>query len=210
MFDENSEVSSEEYQASHLEALLTWLHPDREQAGLVYEQLRRRLMKLFQCHGCAAYEDGTDEVLQRVGRKIAEGTELDVSDPFVYCHGFARNVLREYWRFQERLPTNTLDDVALRKSVGYHPQQAETLAEERHLKEKRLECLTTCLDRLDQEARELFLEYHRDIPGTKISSRDQIAKRLGVSMNILRIRICRIKDRLETCITKCVNRLGTR
>jgi hypothetical protein len=39
------------------DALLDWLDPDREQAGIKYEQIRLRLIKIFTGRGCSDAED---------------------------------------------------------------------------------------------------------------------------------------------------------
>lgn len=208
MTEHLSDEPIDDLQEGHFQALLNWLHPDFDQAGQVYEQLRRRLMKLFQCHGCLTYEEAADEVLHRVARRIGTGDGVKVDDPFVFCHGFARNVLREYWRKQERQPVESLENRSPHLSPSVDPHQLHRQEEERVAKEHQLDCLQQCLDKLDSEERTLFLDYHREVPGTKIDRRDQLARQIGVTINTLRIRICRIKDRLEQCIKRCTQAKG--
>src|SRR5262245_4973774 len=48
---------------------LTWLHPDREQAGQKYEEIRRRLVIIFNARRCPEAEDLADETINRVIRR---------------------------------------------------------------------------------------------------------------------------------------------
>ncbi|HEY7785163.1 MAG TPA: hypothetical protein VIB00_10575, partial [Pyrinomonadaceae bacterium] len=48
------------------DALLHWLDPQRDRAGLRYEEIRRSLIKIFACRGCAEPEDLADETINRV------------------------------------------------------------------------------------------------------------------------------------------------
>ena len=54
------------------DALLDWLDSDREQAGIKYEQIRSRLIKIFTGRGCVDPEDLADETINRVTRKLKE------------------------------------------------------------------------------------------------------------------------------------------
>lgn len=49
-----------------LDVFLGYLHPDREQAGERYEQIRRILVTLFKCNGCPSAADAVDETIDRV------------------------------------------------------------------------------------------------------------------------------------------------
>src|SRR5712692_1447912 len=80
------------------EKLLACLDPDRERAGAKYEEIRHKLLKLFQWRGCTAAEDYADRTIDRVARRTLESREPRLEDPYRYFHGVALNVLREYWR----------------------------------------------------------------------------------------------------------------
>lgn len=74
--------------------LLAWLHPDREQAGQRYEDIRRKLIKLFLSRGCNQPEELTDETINRVAQKIDKILEEYVGDPEYYFFAVARRVCR--------------------------------------------------------------------------------------------------------------------
>jgi hypothetical protein len=49
------------------------------------------------------------------------------------------------------------------------------------------------------------LSYYQGERRIRIENRKLIATKLGVSMNALNIRACRIRMKLESCIRKCLN-----
>src|SRR4029079_2064984 len=58
------------------ELLLAALHPERERAAAAYEQLRERTIGLLRWWGASRPEELTDETLDRVARKLAEGAPV--------------------------------------------------------------------------------------------------------------------------------------
>ena len=75
--------------------LLLWLSPDREEAGRQYEDIRRKLIRLFNCRGCDNPEELTDETINRV-IKIVESKAVEYSgEPILLFYGVARNVVHE-------------------------------------------------------------------------------------------------------------------
>src|SRR5262249_5458704 len=83
------------------------------------------------------------------------------------------------------------------------PKRSE-VDEEEAARERQLACLDRCLQGLRPEQRELVIEYYRDSRREKIERRQNLAKRLGITMNALAIRASRIRAILETCVsTRC-------
>jgi DNA-directed RNA polymerase specialized sigma24 family protein len=68
------------------------------------------------------------------------------------------------------------------------------------LEEQRLECLERCVQELKPPQRELIVEYYADTGRRKIERRRALARRLGISMNALAIRACRIREGLMACV----------
>src|SRR4051794_32376717 len=83
-------------QTESFEEILTWLNPDREVAGIMYVELRRDLSKTFMWRGCHDPEGLTDEVFDRVARKVHEVRPTYEGDPRLYFHAVANNVIKEY------------------------------------------------------------------------------------------------------------------
>src|SRR4030095_14669831 len=80
------------------DALLKWLDSDREQAAIKYEQIRKRLIKIFTVRACAEAEDLADETINRVTSKLDElGTEFE-GDRGRYFFGVANKVYLEFMR----------------------------------------------------------------------------------------------------------------
>jgi DNA-directed RNA polymerase specialized sigma24 family protein len=81
-----------------------------------------------------------------------------------------------------------------------------TSNEDRERKEKMLACLDRCAARLDLSQRELIFGYYSGEQRVKIENRRSLAQSLGVSVNALSIRACRIRDKLESCVKECAGR----
>jgi len=180
--------------------LLRLLDPDRERAGEIYEQIRQKLTKFFQWRGCSTPEDYADRTIDRVARRIGEGTEMQTQNPYLFFHGVAINVLREHWKQVEKAEFKPIDDI--------QPPQAAAPDPENKQKERKLQCLDGCVQRLPANQLVLITEYHQGDGGAKIARRNELAQQLGIPLNALRIRAYRIRGELESCISECVKRNG--
>jgi len=166
--------------------LLSWLNRDRETAGKKYEEIRRRLIKIFSCQGCIGAEDLADETINRVARKLPEICPTFVGDPTLYFLGVAHNVCLEYFRKKPE------------------PEPPPPLADPPEQKEKLDVCLEECLQRLTPKSRELILEYYHEEKHSKIDHRKELAQRLGIALNASRIQAHRIPAKLQECVFECV------
>ncbi len=165
--------------------LLSWLNSDREQAGQEYEDIRRRLIKLFTCRGCFEPEDLADETINRVTRKLEEIRGSYVGEPARYFYGVANKVHLEYLRRKplpaSPPPISDSDDI-----------------------EQEYDCLERCMQRLTPDNRMLVLQYYREEKKAKIDHRRRLAEQLGIAVNALRIRVYRIRALLQECVQSCV------
>jgi hypothetical protein len=50
----------------------------------------------------------------------------------------------------------------------------------------------------------MILRYYTGKERVKIESRRALAESLGISMNALSIRACRVRDKIESCVQQCV------
>src|SRR6185436_13374105 len=82
----------------------------------------------------------------------------------------------------------------------------EPQPDESERKEQLDECLERCMERLTAKNRQLILEYYREEELSKIGHRKELAQRLGIALNALRIQACRIRASLQECVFECVNR----
>jgi DNA-directed RNA polymerase specialized sigma24 family protein len=173
------------------------LGPDRERAGERYEALRARLLRFFAGRGSNRPEELTDESFDRVGRRLAGGEIVHTGDVGRYLLGVARNVLREEWSRDRRHGTGEAVDESLRAPAGSPGTEEASLA-----------CLDRCLEALAPETRDLVLGYYDWQGGEQLRQRRALAMRLGIGLNALRIRMHRLRSRLEDCTRTCLERGG--
>ena len=182
-----------------LDKLLACLDKNREQAASRYEIIRRKLMKYFECRRCCFPEDLADETINRVARKIFEGKEIWASDPANYFYGVARNVLKEYRAGLER-------ELSLLEALPSPPCESalrqQEMEFERNNLERQLACLEYCLEQLSPENRRIIMNYYQGEKGERIKNRKLIAERLGIPTNALRIRVHRIREKLEQSVAE--------
>ncbi|HEX4946865.1 MAG TPA: hypothetical protein VFZ34_09385 [Blastocatellia bacterium] len=173
----NWDLTQEEF-----DCLLTWLHPDRDEAGQKYETIRIRVRKTIAARGCSAADDIFGEAVYRIARKLPELLLTYEGDPALYFYGVANHVYKEYKRVQ-------VETEELNPSLpASPPEDRETAAE----------CLDKCLNLLAPADKELVLRFYR-------KDRKTLAADYGLSDNALRLRLFRLRQKLGACIEKCQN-----
>lgn len=185
--------------APALAGLLNLLDEGTDSAGEKYLEMRRRLIAYFDRKNCPAPEELTDETLNRVARRLEEEGEIISDAPARYFYIVARFVFLEYLR--ERNEEISLDAIDTR-AAGSQPA-ASGADDESCQRERLLTCLDRCTEKLDQKQRALIVSYYHGEQRTKINNRLALAKQLGVTVNALSIRACRIRDKLEVCVKEC-------
>jgi RNA polymerase sigma factor (sigma-70 family) len=178
--------------------ILAWLNPDRDVAGTIYVQLRQDLTKIFTWNRCPDPDGLTDEVFDRVAKKVHEVRKTYEGDPKLYFYGFARNLIKE-------LPKKIKTQISL--------QGTEPVSDPRHEAEHetaitREDCLRSCLQKLTKDKRELILAYYARDKQAKIDHRTEMAQRLGISVETLRVKAFRIRATLEQCLERCIDRMA--
>jgi DNA-directed RNA polymerase specialized sigma24 family protein len=174
-------------------ALLARMDPDPERAGDRYEEARLRLIKFFQWRHAASPEDLADETIDRVSRSLEEDDALQPRNWPAFWHGFARNVLREEWkkRIDVRQPPAA-------------PAFTTGPGRDEETREFRLACLDRCLRGLSDESRTLILQYYQLRKGAQIEHRKRLAEERGIPLNALRLRVHRIRGKLEAAMRSCL------
>jgi len=176
------------------EEILAWLNPDRELAGQMYVQLRHDLAKLFIWGRCADPEGLTDEVFDRVAKKVHEVRPTYIGDPRLYFRAVARNLIKENFK---KIKTHlSFEDV---------DQSLQQISETEDDIEDMEECLHSCLGELRADKLELILGYYAKQRQAKIDHRNELARRFGISVETLRVRVFRIRACLEDCIERCLH-----
>jgi len=179
--------------------LLQWLDDGIDSHGERYLEMRRRLVAYFDRRNRPAADELADETLNRVGRTLEKSEVITVTPPARYCYVVARFVLLEDIRRGRRsVPVDQPGAAAV--TQGGWPTESD---DDAVVREQRLECLDRCLLKLKTDQRDLVVEYYRDAKRQRIDRRRAMAERLGISMNALGIRACRIRGILETCVEDC-------
>ena len=160
--------------------------------------MRRRLVAYFDRKNCEHPDDLADETLTRVMRRFQEEATLSNTPPARYCYIVARFVFLEHLRLPQRADQDP-------EWLGRIPADggSQPLTGEPDRYEQLLNCLDCCLQKLDPRDREMILEYYVGEQRAKIETRRNIAIKLGLTMNAVSIRACRIRDKLETCMKTC-------
>jgi DNA-directed RNA polymerase specialized sigma24 family protein len=174
-----------------LNKLLAQLAADPDEASAKYEVIRRRQQRFFEWNGFSNSEELVDETVATVARKLVEGVEI--SNLNAYFAGVARNVARVEDRIRKRAVS--LDDI---------PEPVAPEPEPDPVRERRMQCLEECLDKLSVANRTLILSYYD--AENKIDARKKLADSLGIPMNALRIRAYRLRAALEACVKECLDR----
>jgi DNA-directed RNA polymerase specialized sigma24 family protein len=177
-----------------LDSLLSCLDQDRERAAEKYETLRRGLVRFFEWRGCVLADQHADETIDRAARKMAQGEQI--RNPHSYLAAVARFVYLEVAKEQEKINT------ALRQI----PQNSAT--PEPQPEDARLDCVRACLQSLPAESSQLLMDYYQGKTRAKIDSRRRMAENSGISPHALRMRLHRIRLKLEECAMDCIRRGG--
>jgi RNA polymerase sigma factor (sigma-70 family) len=172
--------------------LLNAFSSDRNEAAAKYEHYRRKLLRFFEWRGIEPADEYADETYNRVARRIDEGQKID--NLISYLYAVARLVFMEALKNRQRAPV-ALDDA---------PQSMRQRAPEQVEPDARVLCLDRCLDALPPENRTLIIDYYQEERRAKIELRQELADRLNIPLNALRIRAHRIRNTLEQCINQCM------
>lgn len=177
--------------------LLSRFAPEREIAAEQYEITRRKLIKFFTFHRADDPEAATDEVINRVARRLDSGEQIE------NLHGYFLGVAR--FLLKETAKKNVRRDAAL-KEVSIGGVAAAQLPTEAEQRERLHVCFENCLQKLPEDERGLIVKYYRENKSAKIEHRKELSEEMGIAVNALRIRMHRIRARLERCISECVEK----
>ena len=172
--------------------LLSWLSADRDEAGAIYEQIRARLIKIFINRGCVNSDLLADETINRVTSKLPEIMPAYTGNPIHYFYNVANKVHLESISTR-RKKEDQLDPLAHSKHFGISPAQPSTSDE------VPFQQLEECLEELPPDSRKLLLEYF-GAEKAKAASRRMLAEGAGMNLNKLRIKILRLKRKLQECV----------
>ena len=180
--------------------LLTWLDDGIDSHGDTYLKMHRLLVSYFERRNRPAAVDLADETLNRIARTLEKDGAIATKPPIRYCYTVARFVLLEDFRRQHtQFPLRCVSE----RNIATTNVLPLDLEEGHQIQQQRFECLERSLQKLHPDRRALVVEYYRDVGQRKIVRRREMAKRLGVTMNALSIRVSRIRSALETSVETC-------
>ena len=184
-------------------AFLEWLDQGFASDGEAYLEVRRRLVAYFDRKGCLTADDLADETLNRVQRRLEEEGAIESESPAKFCYAVAKFVFLEYLRSgrAREVSDENIDRAAIESLPGGAPAEEEISD-----REIALQCLEKCISELDAQRRELVIGYYQGEQRIKIENRRRLAAKMGLSLNALSIRTFRIRDRLENCVRRCIDR----
>ncbi len=189
---------------SALRQLLAWLDEGTDSGGQRYLETRRRLVSYFDRKNCLAPDELADETLNRVARRLEEEGAITDTIPAQYCYIVAKYVFMEYLRRTERSQVS-LGDLPNSNQPFLDAVALSDRSDATENEERRLNCLEQCLQHLESGSGEIIIQYYQGEQRVKIDSRRALAERLGITMNALSIRACRIREKLEACARKCMS-----
>jgi DNA-directed RNA polymerase specialized sigma24 family protein len=181
--------------------LLKWLDEGCASNGQRYLEMRRRLVAYFDRKRCLNPDELADETLNRVARRLAEEGVTETKNSAKYCYIVARFVFMESLRGTPKdVP---LDDIP--QQANHEGVVASELQDTREIKERMLDCLERCTGGLEPVNHDIIRRYYMGKERIKIENRRALAKSLGISMNALSVRACRIRDKLHACVKHCMD-----
>jgi RNA polymerase sigma factor (sigma-70 family) len=159
---------------------LDLLDEDPREAERKYHVLRRKLVFYFQHKGCTDPEDLADEVFNRVLRRYAEEIEFYFGVS-AFCYGIAERIIQEQRRRPrpEELPAE-IPEPKPAPILGLNCVEEQVLVRQ-------------CLQNLPENEREILWCYY-------LEDRKSLAEELHLTENALRIRVHRIKRKLEESV----------
>lgn len=181
-----TEINQEDF-----ENLLDWLDANREVAAEKYEAIRIRLIKIFIVQKHFDAENLADEVFDRVSRKLADIADTYQGKKELYFYGVARKI-----HLETRSKAKTIDLENQPLAVSPQIEEDET--------DSYYQCLEICLQKLSANDRNLILGYYQNEKTAKIDYRKQIAEKLEITIDNLRIRVFRLRNGLKKCVSRCV------
>ena len=167
--------------------VLALFDADPQRAEQQFAELREQLKRFMEWRGCRTPDDFAQETILRGIRRLSQGTEVTSGDPRGYFFGVARHVIQEGWKPAREctLPPETW------------ARQTSALKEFDRV-DARL-TLDKCLDALRDRERTLIVRYHSE-------DRRELARELGLSLSQMRLRVHRIRRKLELYLGSAAER----
>jgi RNA polymerase sigma factor (sigma-70 family) len=195
-----SKDKEKEFVQEDLDRLLNFLDPDRDCAAVRYEKLRRDMITLFSKRMLPCPEDLADESFNRVMRRLRNSGQSEIDSAAAYLITVAKNLCLEYTAKQNMLVS--LEDGDFEKEFFKNQVSGPDLDD------RVFEAMEKALNKLPVESRKFILTYHQVDKRGKKEAREAMAKEYGLTVNALRLRAYRIREKLKKDIDAIL--FGTR
>jgi len=175
-------------QIDALGALLQLLGDGPESSGRAYRALHERLIRFFHLNGRMDPEALADEVMDRLARTAADGSN-QIKSAEAFAVGIARHVVQENIRSQQR-DAETARYWESRRNLADGTNESIFLA------------LDLCMSALSAQKRDLLRSYYEWTGRRKIAHHLKLASELGLTVNALRNRLMRARKELDACVRR--------
>lgn len=166
-----------------LKILLENLSSNPDEAAKAYTDLRNSLVRYFQIKGDFDADEAADATLDRVALKLSQNTKIE--NVTRYGFGVARLI------FLERLRTAGKNKKA---HDGFYDEQKRDGADDYSF-------FRECFGKLEQKEKEILSDYFADMLfADLIIYRERISAKYDISLNNLRIKVFRLRKRLDDCL----------
>jgi len=180
------------------DGLLGLFSENREEAGVIYEELRNSLVRYFESRDCRDADMLADQTLFRVASKAHTFDPTRHTRPSSFVLGLSSKILLEYSGNPDKLRITYDRWVQSALNIPVEDEESEDEIAE-------MECLRKCLGEMSAEDRELMIAYYGKEKQEKIASRKLMAERLGIKMETLHMRVHRLRGTLKKCMKRCGN-----
>ena len=145
------------------------------------------MVRYFQIKGDFDADEAADATLDRVAVKLSQNNKVE--DLTKYSFGVARFI------FLERLRTAEKDKIA---QAEFYSQQTSGKTDEQT---DDLSLFRECFDSLTDEEKEILKNYFADLPFADLTAyRENLSLKHNVSLNNMRLKVFRLRHRLENCL----------
>ena len=180
-------VESDQFNKS-LQMLLEVRSSNQDEAGVVYNELRNSLVRFFQIKGDSDPDEAADLTLDRAALKIPKDTLVENLKG--YCFGVARFIFLERVRLTKKL--NAAAD------EFYRGRDSSNIVQEA---DDEYALLRECFEKLTSAEKLLLRGYFIDLSFSELDKRRrQICLENDITPNNLRLKVFRLRQRLENCV----------
>ena len=195
--------------------LLNWYEPDPDKAKEEHQRHHRSLLVFVRRSGIRDAEGAVGEIFARLVAKLAAGQVPEVrseEERGRFLGGYARNVCLEFLKDQKSNVVSLDETLGAGVLSQVHAIEAGVQAnlEMSELRGSARTCFGRCMESLKPEDAEMLLEYYRGEEGAQIAIRKELAKRLGLTMNALALKVRDRRKTLRRCVEPCMEAKGLR